>query len=111
VVPPPPPWWSSASCRGDGPEHWTIIEGETHRAIELRAVCERCPVKGQCLRDATALPTNMRSAGPMRAGTTGHVAWRRADQIIADLDPQTDEEWSAAAVAVIALAGRGRAAA
>jgi len=51
-------WRQKAACRGEGVELWfskrTSPEGKTAVAAAI-AICQRCPVREQCLADCLAV--------------------------------------------------------
>ncbi len=49
-----PPWMRWAACRGMGAR--LFIVAERHRPEAGKAVCERCPVRSECLEYAVADP-------------------------------------------------------
>lgn len=54
LLPPAPAWHADAACREYPRDWWFPQLGEsTRRAVE---VCQRCPVRGECLDEALADP-------------------------------------------------------
>lgn len=99
-----PEWWSLASCRGTGADRWHVTRTSSRQQLmsDAHQMCSGCPVAGECLRDALGLPRSDRiNSGVIRCGVSGARRWREAEALVADLDPQTDHEWSIAAAAVL----------
>ncbi|MFF8784737.1 WhiB family transcriptional regulator [Streptomyces sp. NPDC015125] len=79
----PRDWRDQALCREADPDEF--VPDVCHPAVvaELKAICDRCPVKQVCLTTALAeeegLPAQLRSG--VRAGTTPrerHAMYRRS---------------------------------
>jgi WhiB family redox-sensing transcriptional regulator len=51
-----PVWHAAAACRGQGPDGWFIAKGG--RTAPARTICERCPVRRECL-NAGCEPDNL----------------------------------------------------
>lgn len=93
-----PDWHRSASCRGMGAATWCLSRSDGDGDLEvLRDLCRGCPVSGPCMRYAvTELTMPECRFGPVRCGV--HPAqWRSVRRLVNALDPQTDDDWDAAA--------------
>ena len=100
--PAPPDFWADAGCLGQRASNWTIDRsGNPARLAAYRRICAQCPVSGPCLRDAQELDELQRRVGPVRCGTTGVAGWRTVEKPVAQLEPTTDEDSSAAAAVVL----------
>ena len=42
-------WQDHAACRGEDPEQWFATDGGPDNYTYPRSVCDRCPVKAECL--------------------------------------------------------------
>ena len=47
------PWWERALCREVGPEFFYVEKGGNTRPA--KQVCQRCPVRKECLEEALEL--------------------------------------------------------
>ena len=92
-IPPIPEWWALAGCRSTDPAEWVVEQHAFAQVKRLRAICAGCPAGGACLEDAMSLDPSMRHLGLFRCGTTGR-AWVAVEQLVAELDPSTPDEWS-----------------
>lgn len=45
-------WYDQAACKGMNPEIFFPERGEASEARKAKRVCEKCPVKRQCLQTA-----------------------------------------------------------
>lgn len=52
-----PVWFEQGACRGLGCEEFVKYPGTEDYALSLRQLCERCPVRQQCLQFALADPS------------------------------------------------------
>ena len=93
-VPERPDWWRDAACRESDPSEWIVERDRAGQLKTLRQVCARCPVAGECLRDALVeLDPYIRRYGAMRSGITGS-GWSAVEALVAELDPSTPDDWS-----------------
>lgn len=73
-----PAWMAQAACRGVGPDVFYIERGGDTRPA--KAMCEQCPVIGECRDYALEDPTNMfgiwagQSVSRLRKSTYGTAA-------------------------------------
>ena len=76
--PPVPAWWSQAACQGMGCDvfHPALVRGRVSTGLaaaiaNAKAICQRCPVRIECLDDAMATPSRYdRASGSIRGGLT-----------------------------------------
>lgn len=67
-----PEWHQYAACR-EKPELWWSSSGRdwAKRTERARAVCERCPVLAECLRDVIGWETRTKTRADHAAGVVG----------------------------------------
>lgn len=56
LLTPIPDWQIDASCASHEPELWWADEANENARAYAMDICSTCPVRGDCLRHALALP-------------------------------------------------------
>lgn len=63
-----PEWHKRAACRDGDPKWW---DGGPHYGEWARAICQRCPVRQECLRDVVAWETRFATRASATMGVAG----------------------------------------